>query len=328
MAGDLIIPIYVDTNSLLDLLASIEGGFSTVEKITTQSAEMKGIDRSVSAETGTEFGIPNILSILKLNIGYGAKWGKSDESRSERETERYHTYGSLFFRLREYLDSNDLIKRLDVNGTQWENLRPSDFVEIHGIFRPNPLANSLGILNRLVGIGQVFASVSNVPKAKEQPKRQLSDQEREQQRAARKLAEAEGEKTRESLKQMEQISKFLQGTLHDLESEEIRKFVVDVVSSNECKAVILLAIPYLRDKTMTEISHREFKLLGKVVRKIDNDSSEHIDLLLGTGLGGIGKEMQSQLVGLFENMPGMSLPDVQTEISGPALEVIPIAIYV
>jgi hypothetical protein len=67
---DLIIPIYIDTNALLDLLASIEGGFSVIEKVTTQSAQTKGIDREVKADTGTEFGIPNVLSILKLNLGY------------------------------------------------------------------------------------------------------------------------------------------------------------------------------------------------------------------------------------------------------------------
>jgi hypothetical protein len=38
MSDDLIAPIYVDTNVLLDLLASIEGGFSVVEKVTTRLA--------------------------------------------------------------------------------------------------------------------------------------------------------------------------------------------------------------------------------------------------------------------------------------------------
>lgn len=37
MKADLIVPIYVDTNALLDLLASIEGGFSLVEKVTSYS---------------------------------------------------------------------------------------------------------------------------------------------------------------------------------------------------------------------------------------------------------------------------------------------------
>ncbi len=141
MSEDLIIPIYVDTNSLLDLLASIEGGFSVVEKITTQSAETKGIDQEVKA--GTEFGIPNVLNLLKVNLGYAGNWNKASEAKQETSTEKYHTYGSLFYRLREYLEDQSLIKKVDNDPASWAAIQPSDFIELHGMFKPNPLANSL-----------------------------------------------------------------------------------------------------------------------------------------------------------------------------------------
>ncbi|MFN3331941.1 MAG: hypothetical protein ACK47M_05465 [Caldilinea sp.] len=40
-------------------------------------------------------------------------------------------------------------------------------------------------------------------------------------------------------------------------------------------------------RQMAEIGYKEYRLLGKVVRKIEEDSEETIDLLRGTGLGGV-----------------------------------------
>jgi hypothetical protein len=38
---ELVIPVYIDTNALLDLIASIEDGFSLVEKVTSRNTVRK-----------------------------------------------------------------------------------------------------------------------------------------------------------------------------------------------------------------------------------------------------------------------------------------------
>jgi hypothetical protein len=86
--------------------------------------------------------------------------------------------------------------------------------------------------------------------------------------------------------QMTQIRQFMKGVLSDIEKENIRTFVIDMLSPKGGSAVVLLYTNYLRDQTMTEIEHKEYRLLGKVVRKIEEGSDETIDLLRGTGLGG------------------------------------------
>lgn len=48
---ELKIPIYLDTNLLLDLLASLEDGFSTVSKITTNNVENEN-----TTKKGGDFG--------------------------------------------------------------------------------------------------------------------------------------------------------------------------------------------------------------------------------------------------------------------------------
>jgi hypothetical protein len=300
--AEYIIPIYIDTNALLDLLASIEGGFNLVEKVSSRTSESASFERQGSAEIGTEFGIPNILSLLKLSLKGTITSTKGEDVDERRETEKYYTYGSLFHRLRIFLEEENLLKSLS-NEAAWENIRPSDFIEIHGLIRPNPLTDSLQRLDKLLSIIQLLGpSVFNSSTSKG--------------------------KAQSEVKQMRQIRDFFAGVLKDIEAENVRKFVVDAKGIQGLRLVILLFLDYLRDKSMSEISFKEFRLIGKVVRKVEPNSNDSIDLLSGTGLGGIGKDTLANLFLVFSQIEGMSLPEIETDISGPALEIVPIAIYV
>jgi hypothetical protein len=137
-----------------------------------------------------------------------------------------------------------------------------------------------------------------------------------------------GGKLHSDKNQMTQIRQFIKGILTDIEKENIRTFVIEMPSPEGATAVALLYTSYLRDQTMAEIEHKEFRLLGKVVRKIEEGSEETIDLLRGTGLGGIGKSMLDNLLVSFNQMEGVNLPEVKAEIHGPALDIIPIAVFV
>jgi len=308
MNDNLIVPIYVDTNALLDLLASIEGGFSFVEKVTSRTSTTSERDKSALAEAGTEFGIPNVLSLLKIKLGGSLSTKKGEEKGEEREAERYHTYGSLLHRLRTYLESEKLIKHLDIEDGDWDSIEPSNFVEIRGIVRPNPLSDSFSRIDRLIGIIQIVSGVKI-----SSPNQQTN---------------GKGGKSQIDKNQITQIRQFIKGVLSDIEKENIRTFVIDMLSPEGCCAVALLYTNYLRDQTMTELENKEYRLLGKVVRKITEDSEERIDLLHGTGLGGIGRDMLDNLLGSFNQLEGMNLPEVRSEITGPALEIVPIAIFI
>lgn len=308
MNTNLIIPIYVDTNALLDLLASIEGGFSLVEKITSRSSTTSEKNRSATVEAGTEFGVPNVLSLLKVKLGGSLSSKKGKESGEEIETERYHTYGSLLHRLREYLHAEKLVKFLGDEEQVWETIEPSNFIEIRGIVRPNPLVDSFSRIDRLIGIIQLVTGL-NIGSSNQQ--------------TGSKKGKAQSDK-----KQMNQMRQFMQGIISDIEKENIRTFIIDIQSPENYSAVALLYTDYLRDQTMTEIEHKEYRLLGKVVRKIEEDSDESIDLLRGTGLGGIGREMLDSLFLAFNQIEDMNLPEVKPDVFGPALEIVPIAVFV
>lgn len=318
---NLVIPIYLDTNALLDLLASIEGGFSIVEKVTTVTSNSKNTDKNVKADTGTEFGIPNVLNMLKINIGYNSNWKNSEDSSRGSEQERYHTYGSLFHRLRDYLDQNELIKYPSQDELMWDDIAASDFVEIHGRFRPNPLVDSFQVLDRLINIFQVMAEPS-INSSSSQTKKQAS-QNRNKQITTTNLFSI----NQEAVHQMDLFKKIIKGLIDDVQINNVLSFITEMTDIPNYKAVTLLYKDYLRDQTMKEINHKEYRILGKVIRKINNND-EPINLLIGTGLGSFEKEIIDDFVVSLNQIPKINIPEIQTHIYGPALEIVPIAIYI
>jgi hypothetical protein len=310
--SDLIIPIYIDTNTLLDLLASIEGGFSFVEKVTSRRMENTVSDRSAKVEVGTEFGIPNVLNLLKMKIDGSAGRKKTEESSNQREVERYHTYGSLLYRLRGGLHDDQMIKRFDGTDESWDTIETSDFVELRGVFRPNPFADSLRSIERMVRLSQLFSDLGKVSSGGGK----IGGNQRVRVPAST------------ATDQMKMMGKFLEGILEDIDKQDIRLFVVDLDGNSNYKAIILMFMEYLRDRSMKELAHKEYTLLGKVVRKITNETDGRIDLLQGTALGGIGEDNLNQLSSLLNNMPNLNLPRAEATVKAPALEIVPIAIYV
>ena len=322
---DLIIPIYVDTNALLDVVASIEGGFSVVDKITSHTMSSRASDQAVNASGGTEFGIPNVLSLIKVNLGSAFSWKQSRESSEERTSERYHTYGSLFQRLRYALKTQHvkthqgLFKTFDGNPTMWDDIKSHTFIEVQGKFLPNPLTDSMGTINGLLNIVEVFAqsaSAGNAKSAKQKPQLVLPQQ------SIFPVDPA-------MLQQVKQMKTIIQGLLDHLEKQDIRTTVVEIPHAlDKYKVVVSLFTEYLRDKSLSELLYKEYKLFGKVVGKIP-DATSSIDLLQGTSLSGMSEALISDMLSAF-NQPNSSikLPTAETKITGPALQIVPIAIYV
>ena len=122
---ELNIPIYLDTNLLLDLLASLEDGFSTVSKITTNNVE----NENTTKKGG--FGLPTLI-----NLGFGFSKENSSNTENFSTEEKYYTYGSMMNKVINHLNDKGLIKHF--NEDEWDDLELYSFVEVCGQFIPNP----------------------------------------------------------------------------------------------------------------------------------------------------------------------------------------------
>lgn len=283
---DLVIPIYLDSAALLDLLASIEGGFIMAEKITKQASDNTSDDISGSGE----FGVGGIFNIFKMNIKGNLKKEKSRKKEEKSETERYHTYGSLLNNLRQTLRERNLIKEIQEKG--FENVKTSDFIEISGKFTRNPAVDTL---NKMIGFTDVYSRFNPNPSSSNNPS---------------------------------VILEKLSSLVKDFEDDGIKKFIIKPTDYPECKVIVSLFTEYIRDRSGREIPEGEFKLLGKIIQKIPR--GQKVNLIKGSFIDILPDEKLGEVSNLFKsiNNNGVSLPELQFKIDSPAIEVIPISIFV
>ena len=96
------------------------------------------------------------------------------------------------------------------------------------------------------------------------------------------------------------------------------------------KTVLSTNLEYFNDSNASEIIDGEFRILGKVVRVVDTESETTINLLRRTAFGRFNSQVFDELGEATEGVEeaGIDLPDFITEIEGPAIQVIPVAIFV
>ena len=104
---------------------------------------------------------------------------------------------------------------------------------------------------------------------------------------------------------------------------------VDFILSDEQGTVVLSAQEqYLSNDNISEIIGGRFKVLGKVIA-VCKDSSGNIDLLRKTTLSILSDDMLTEMFSAFqdEEVKQFNFPQLKTKIDGPAVIVIPVAIY-
>lgn len=319
------IPIYLDTNTLLDLLASMEDGFSTASTTITRENESK---TSGSSKEGN-FGI-NFYTILKLGLKGPTNEEIVDQNKKETTNARFHTYGSLMNRLIQNLHKKQTIKTVD-DAQSWDDINESDFIELQGRFIPNPIVNSLTKLNNLFDLLIRFSeqklippydNLDNPPIPEDIPipqgvsKKQFINQVKKD---IRKDAENQ-------LKQYKSIKEMLDGITKDLGNEDYQKYVIELKNLPNHRILAYLFNEFIRDRAGAELPYGEFRILGKVVRKLG--PNESIDLLEGTTVG-LSDEIIDGLKSPLNEMSGQfRIPEIFTSVKFPAIQIIPIAVFV
>lgn len=294
------IPIYLNQRIVFDLLAIVEGGFSQLQTIKTAETGERGTKSDVSGEVGAK----NIFAFLNLGIKGGVCKQDSSSTQKQIEEERVFTPASLFSRLRDNLIDRKLLISLD-NEMVDKELQAGTFVEFSGILRKNPLIASMEGAIQVMEVATLFAAF-----AKEADKSKPKEPQ-----------------VKEILAQMRKFLQILtqSGSL-DLVAEVITEPMV-----NPVKAVIPVQQQYFSNERPADIIDGQFVVLGKVARFVGSDSKEAISLLRGTPMAYLPGENLTKVMEGFSSLPqkqtGELSTQMATQIPGPALLVIPIAIY-
>lgn len=287
----LIVPIYINEKIVIDMLAIIDDGFSKVSQINS----VENIDNIKKNTVGVDISANSIISkFLKIDFKGDIANQKTTQRNNSTSKEKVHTNVSLLSKFRRYISENKILK----NNFDIGKLTIGDFVELEGELQKNPLIEFLDAfvdIYKLVDIFSEEIQLGNKNKSKIQEK--------------------------ENQKVIKQIKSF---------SDELKHSdTIDfILSSEQGEIVLSTQEQYLSNDNISEILGGTFKVLGKVIAICENDSNS-INLLRKTTLSLLSEEMLEEVFAGFKSgeVEQFNLPEFKTKIKGPAMIVIPIAIY-
>ena len=288
---DLPIALYLNQQVTFDILAVLEDGFSRFSTVQSTSSGEKWREASGEAQVGAN------LTLFGMKFG-GRASRQTGQAQSASITEEIiHTPASLFARLRRDLRDRGLVTDLlDPSGLG--GVRPSDFVEFEATLQRNQFLVQLSAFAELVPIMSAF----------DEPAARNSTGKRRQSKGTNDA----------TLKQVNSIVKALTyGQSRDL-----------VARIGEINVVITTEQQYFNEPTMNDVIDGTFRVFGKASRVIPEERVESISLLRKTPLGQFKAilPMIQEAMSQFGNELGNS-GGVSTEVRGPAIQVIPIAIF-
>lgn len=289
----LIIPVYINEKIVLDMLAIMEDGFSMISQVNYTEHKENLSAQKVDAGISTSASI--LSKLLKIDVsGELSRTGNSGENENIVK-EKVHTNVSLLSKFRGFLVEHKMVK----TDFDFSKIQVGDFIEVEGELQKNPLINYMDIFIDLFRMAEIFEDKPQLGK-----KTQVNNQKK---------------KENETIKQIKSFADELKhsGTIDF------------ILSNSKGKAVLSAQERYLANDNISEIIGGHFKVLGKVI-SICKEDTENIDLLRKTSLSILSEELLNEMFSAFQtaDMKQFNLPELKTKILGPAIIIIPVAIYV
>ncbi len=288
VASDYPLVIYLEEGPLVTLAASIEGGISRLSTSHTMTSNESLTGRST--DLGVQIGSAGLS-------GARDQISKHGESKSESTTKEI-PLTAIFVKLRKDLIEAGVVKNISDN---IEEIEPGDFIECGIVLRRSTIIDRF---DQLKSGMDLFKSVSSI----------LSVNVDNQQ--ATKKAQVQP---------MEYDTNLITDILNSA-------FITDDYDWH-CKlgeiSIIFNSKTSCFLRSLDEIIEGKFYLFGKVFRVIPADSDDKIDLLRNTSIGkfsSIAPDINDHIQEVFSSISDTE-EEIITEIGGPAIQIIPIAIY-
>ncbi|WCN36478.1 DUF6414 family protein [Aneurinibacillus uraniidurans] len=290
--SDYPITIYLNQKIVFDLLAVIQDGFSEVRKLETGH----NTENKLTADISGEIGASNIFSLLGVKLRSALTSNRISADKEVVTEERIHTPTSLFAKLQSFLDEKNVIRSVN-SYYELSKLNTGDFVSFKATLKQNPLINLLDSFEQLGVMAIRFEEGGSKQKKKSE------DQT--------------------ILKQIKTMKESLLG------QGEMMDLVCLISDESHIQAVIPVYMDYFFNRNMNELIDGQYTVFGKVVSIIPKNSDEAINLLRNTSFKLFNQNTLEQMFSQMESgIPEeFDIPTISTRVEGPAMLIIPIAIY-
>ncbi len=345
---DLVHPVYLDIPMMTSFVAALEGGFAYADKRKTSSTASGGTQRAASGRLG----VPILSSLFRLDMSGDIKSTDDTRSIEEVEVERQHTASSLFNLLRWKLKSDLGLVNSPASAKDLHGLEPGVLVEIRGVIASDPVSDLFEALNDVIAsIGQL-AGVATIRSLMDQGLDRIKQELRGQPNMTSllKAFEAESptpqasEKTRggnqakhSSANTPQQTSAVHAsdllaqiGTLVDrFRAEADSRPVIDFVlqtPNDALRAVLTVSRKYLPVEGAPLMLGGEYAVLGKVTSVLEGPTDE-IQLLRRSIFRYLTPKATQAAHDYMTQNRFLNLNVPELIVRGPALQLLPIAVY-
>lgn len=294
-AEQLIIPVYLNEQTVLDMLAIIEDGFSMISEVAFSNQSTSSSSGRVSGGVSTK---TLLDKLLKIQLDGSLQKEKAAVESADTKLEKVHTNVSLLSKFKTELMDNHLLACKAGDVLDISKINPGDFIELEGKLDKNPMIDYMEKCIDVLRMAEIF-----VDKPPLGEKKATADKK------------ASGKST-----QM-QIQSFLGELKHT--------GTIDFILENSGGTIVLSAQEqYLANDNISEIIGGTFKILGKVI-KVCKDSDDGINLLRKTALNVLDYDSLDEFRTLFKapELSQFNLPEVRFVIRSPSAIIIPVAIY-
>lgn len=291
----LIVPVYLNEKIVLDMLAIIEDGFSMVSEVVSSHETERDFSKKMNSGISTS----SILSkLVKIQFDAEGSSEKKNSDLSQSKRDKVHTSVSLLSKLRTYLVDNNILSYSAADKINIDKIQTGDFIEISGELQKNPMIDFFEKFVSIFKMAEIFTEAPQLGSKSQTAK-----------------VKAEEQKT------LKQIKEFL-GELNTTGTIDF------IVENDEGTTILSTQEQYMQNDNISELLGGKFRVLGKVI-KIASDENDKIDLLRKTTLSILDDNTLNEFLTAFksDDLKEFKLPEVRAVIKGPAIIIIPIAIY-
>lgn len=321
-------PLYLDVPMMVSFLAYLQGGVAWSEEETRRAEEKN----EASGKATGRFKFP-LAGLLGMELGAEAGGATTRDTLVENTAARHHTVASLFNALYQYLHEDGQVVTVTA-ASQLTELKAGQLIEVEGEYLGNPLAAVLSMLQQLLpymeedeesGDGQGTSPTRTTPRSKQKsgsrtPARMPGGEELARQFIQAAALEAQKAQTRSQKQGM----RFMVRMAEDMKSAPVHDVVIRV--ADELRAVLTVSTEFYSETTSEYLREGQFTVLGKVTRVLGG--SEAINLTRRTVLGVAGEKMVSELLGKVNEAEGFDFKVDDPIVKAPAVQILPMAIFI
>lgn len=293
----LIHPIYLDIPMLVSFAAAIQGGLALEAEVTAE----KKAGGSTSANTSGKFGLNKLFqSLVDTSVSAEMSGNHSSESTEIRKESKAYTEASVAIILYHQLRQNGGYIVEPKNLKDFHNYSPGTLIEVAGTIGKNAVDAVIDYLDAAEILSQ-FAS----PEPQSQSK-------------------GKGFKTSQNSKS--DLARMRDALDKDRKRTPISNVVVRCSEPQDLNAVVTLRTENLRDLTLSELHKNSVRIVGKITRMVAE--KEAMNSFENYGMAMLPAQLLQDLFMQITNTEGVVAEFSDVEVHGPAIQILPLMIFV